>query len=116
MHGMKMELPSGSWTHSFEEDATGIEVYRPTRSFAFPPSRKGRAVLDFAAADNGMEGGAVSVTAMAPGPDDRPRAGPAARLVPLGMNRYALGGTAAAPQGVIEIIEAAPDILRLARH
>ena len=39
MHGMTTALPSGSWTHSFEEDADGIEVYRPTATFVFPPSR-----------------------------------------------------------------------------
>ncbi|MFM2088367.1 MAG: hypothetical protein RLZZ237_3236 [Pseudomonadota bacterium] len=109
MHGMTRVLPSGSWTHSFEEDGAGIEVYRPTATFAFPPSRKGRKVLDFDAA-------AAMVTTLAPGPDDRPLAGPAATLLPLGMNRYALGGTPEAPQDVIEIVEAGPDILRLARH
>jgi len=112
MHGMTSALPSGSWTHSFEEDSAGVEVYRPTATFAFPPSRKGRKVLDFDAAANG----AGMVTAMAPGPDDRPLAGPAAMLIPLGMNRYALAGTPEAPQDVIEIVEAGPDILRLARH
>ena len=112
MHGMTEALPSGSWTHSFEEDGAGIEVYRPTATFAFPPSRKGRKVLDFDAAANG----AGMVTTMAPGPDDRPRAGPATALIPLGMNRYALGGTPEAPQEVIEIVEVAADILRLARY
>lgn len=116
MHGMTSALPSGSWTHSFEEDAAGIEVYRPTATFAFPPSRKGRKVLDFDVATDAMESGAATVTTMAPGPDDRPRAGPTAMLLPLGMNRYALGGTPEAPQDVIEIVEAASDILRLARH
>ena len=115
MHGMTMALPSGSWTHSFEEDADGIEVYRPTATFAFPPSRKGRKVLEFGAASAGMEGGAASMTSMSPGPDDRPRAGPAMRLQPLGMGCYALAG-APGPQAVIEIVEATPDVLRLARH
>lgn len=109
MHGMTRALPSGSWTHSFEEDEAGVEVYRPTATFAFPASRKGRKVLDFDLA-------AATLTAMAPGPDDRPLAGPATRLIALGMNRYALGGTPAAPQEVIEIVEAEADILRLARH
>ena len=112
MHGMTGALPSGSWTHSFEEDGAGIEVYRPTATFAFPPSRKGRKVLDFDAAADGVG----MVTIMAPGPDDRPLARPAAPLISLGMNRYALGGTPEAPQDVIEIVEAGPDILRLARH
>ncbi|MFZ4873466.1 hypothetical protein ACL9RI_00125 [Janthinobacterium sp. Mn2066] len=109
---MTRVLPSGSWTHSFEEDGAGIEVYRPTATFVFPPSRKGRKVLDFDAAANG----AGMLTSMVPGPDDRPRAGPATALIPLGMNRYALAGTPEAPQEVIEIVEAATDILRLARH
>lgn len=109
MHDMTRALPSGSWTHSFEEDEDGVEVYRPTATFAFPASRKGRRVLDF-----NLE--SSTLTAMLPGPDDRPRAGPATRLIALGMNRYALGGTPEAPQDVIEIVEAEAGILMLARH
>ena len=52
---------------------------------------------------------------MAPGPDDRPRATPVTRLVPLGMGRYALGDVSGA-QDVIDIVEATPDVLRLARR
>ncbi|MGK5077982.1 hypothetical protein [Janthinobacterium sp. HLX7-2] len=117
MHGMTMARPSGSWTHSFEEDAAGIEVYRPTATFAFPPSRKGRKVLEFdAEADaGGMADGGLRMTSMSPGPDDRPCAGPVAHLLPLGMGRYALAGTQT-PQDVLEIVEATPDILRLARR
>lgn len=115
MHGMTTALPSGSWTHSFEEDADGIEVYRPTATFVFPPSRKGRKVLEFGAGTASMEGGEATLTSMAPGPDDRPRAGPVIRLVPLGMGRYAFGDASGA-QDVIDIVEATPDMLRLARH
>lgn len=115
MHGMTTALPSGSWTHSFEEDADGIEVYRPTATFAFPPSRKGRKVLEFGAPAGAMAQGAATLTSMAPGPDDRPRASPVAKLVPLGMGRYALGDAAGA-QDVIDIVEATPDVLRLSRH
>lgn len=115
MHGMSTALPSGSWTHSFEEDADGIEVYRPTATFAFPPSRKGRKVLEFGASAEKGEDGVATMTAMSPGPDDRPRTDAVDNLRPLGMGRYALGGTAA-PHDVVEIIEATPDILRLARH
>ena len=115
MHGMTTALPSGSWTHSFEEDADGIEVYRPTATFVFPPSRKGRKVLEFGAPAGAMAQGAATLTPMAPGPDDRPRAGPVTRLVPLGMGRYALGDGAGA-QDVIDIVEATPDVLRLSRH
>ena len=116
MHGMTTALPSGSWTHSFEEDADGIEVYRPTATFAFPPSRKGRKVLEFGAPAGAMAQGEVTLTSMAPGPDDRPRAAPAAPLQPLGMGRYALASTPAAPREVIEIVEATPQVLRLARR
>ncbi|MFL5313204.1 MAG: hypothetical protein ACJ79H_22445 [Myxococcales bacterium] len=94
----------GSWTHSFEEDAAGVQVYRPTHSFAFPPSRRGREILEF-----GDEG---KVAMGAPGPDDRPRF-THALMTPLGMNRYGLGGTADPPAGVIEIVEATPEVLKL---
>ena len=115
MHGMTMALPSGSWTHSFEEDADGIEVYRPTATFAFPPSRKGRKVLEFGAPASAMAPGEATLTSMASGPDDRPRAGPVTRLRPLGMGRYALGDAGGA-QEVIDIVEATPDVLRLSRR
>ena len=98
---------SGSWTHSFEEDVAGVQVYRPTDSFAFPPSRVGRATLDFSGDGQVAEG--------APGPDDRPRSTPG-RWTALGMNRYSLGGSAAAPGRVIEVIEATPHVLKLRFH
>ncbi|MGK5046730.1 hypothetical protein ACQ4WP_12615 [Janthinobacterium sp. GB4P2] len=115
MHGMTMALPSGSWTHSFEEDADGIEVYRPTATFTFPPSRKGRKVLEFCAPAGAMAQGEATLTSMTPGPDDRPRAGSVTRLVPLGMGRYALSDVAGA-QDVIDIVEATPDVVRLSRR
>ncbi|CDG81347.1 hypothetical protein [Janthinobacterium agaricidamnosum] len=96
----------GSWTHSFEEDEPGVRVYRPTHSYAFPACRRGRETLEFG--DDGK------LTALAPGPDDRPRRQPALQLTPLGMNRYAVGGTAAAPEHVIEVLEATLDRLKLA--
>jgi hypothetical protein len=114
MHGMTTALPSGSWTHSFEEDADGIEVYRPTATFAFPPSRKGRKVLEFGAPAGAMAQGEATLTSMAPGPDDRPRAGLVTPLRPLGMGRYALGDASGA-QDVIDIVEATPEVLRLSR-
>lgn len=101
------ELPGGSWTHSFEEDEAGVEVYRPTATFAFPPSRKGREVLRFATQDDGEPG----VTSLLPGPDDRPRAAPADTLRALGQGRYALGD-----HKELDIIEATPDILKLVRR
>ena len=94
---------SGSWTHSFEEDEAGVLVYRPTHSFAFPPAR-GRETLEF-----GEGGGLIERT---PGPDDRPR-DKAGRWTALGMNRFGLGGTADAPDRVIEVIESTPDILKI---
>jgi hypothetical protein len=97
--------PSGSWTHSFEEDEPGgILVYRPTHSFAFPPTRAGRNTIVFG------EGGQLNQ--LAPGPDDRPRPSPGSWGA-LGMNRFALGGTAGAPEQVIEIIEANQDVLKI---
>ena len=97
----------GAWTHSFEEDEAGVLVYRPTSTFAFPPSRRGRETLDFT--DDGQ------VAEGAPGPDDRSRSTPG-RWTALGMNRYSLGGTAAAPGRVIEVVEATPDVLKLRFH
>lgn len=100
--------PSGSWTHSFEEDEPGgVLVYRPTHSFAFPPTRAGRDTIVFG------EGG--ELTEQTPGPDDRPRATPG-RWIAVGMNRFALGGTAEAPQRAIEIIETRPDVLKIRKH
>ena len=100
--------PSGSWTHSFEEDEPGgVLVYRPTHSFAFPPPRAGRDTIVFG------EGG--ELTEQSPGPDDRPRATPG-RWVAVGMNRFALGGTAEAPQRAIEIIETRSDVLKIRKH
>lgn len=95
---------SSSWTHSFEEDEADVLVYRPTHSFAFPPTRAGRDTLEF-----GEEGG---LTEQTPGPDDRPRA-KVGRWKALGMNRFGLGGTADAPEQVIEIIVSTPDMLKI---
>lgn len=95
---------SGSWTHSFEEDVAGEQVYRPTHSFAFPPSRRGRETLDFSAVGQVVIG--------MPGADDRPQSA-GASLTALGMNRYKLGATPGAAERSIEIIEATPDKLRL---
>ena len=103
---MSIDQPSGSWTHSFEEDNAGIEVYRPTATFAFPPSRKGREVLEFSSGE-----GPATVASLTPGPDDRPRAAPGAMMQAQGKGRYA---TAAGK--VLEIIEATPAILKLARR
>jgi len=47
-----------------------------------------------------------------PGPDDRPR-DTAGRWTALGMNRFRLGGTAGAPDRVIEVVEQTPAILKI---
>lgn len=100
--------PSGSWTHSFEEDEPGgVLVYRPTHTFAFPPTRGGRDTIVFG------EGG--ELTQQSQGPDDRLQAKPG-RWIARGMNRFTLGGTAEAPERAIEIIEAGTDVLRIRKN
>ena len=95
--------PAGNWTHSYEEDGGDVQVYRPTHSFAFPPSRRGRETLEFGAAGQMVSG--------VPGPDDRQvRTG--AALTSLGMNCYRLDGGQTAGQ-VIEIIQSEPDMLTI---
>ena len=48
MDSMNQDNPPviGSWTHSFEEDEDGVQVYHPTNSYPFPLSRKGRETLE----------------------------------------------------------------------
>ncbi|SDS62510.1 hypothetical protein SAMN04489717_3299 [Actinopolymorpha singaporensis] len=91
----------GNWTHSYEEDASGIEVYRPTATFPFPPARRGRERLTF-------DGDQVVVSP--PGPDDRTR--PRATLRRLGTGRFGEPETGA--EG-FEIVEATPDVVRIRR-
>ena len=87
----------GRWTHSFEEDSGNEQVFRPD-SYAFPPSRRPRATLDF---------GAGQMTTAVPGPDDKLQHS-VASLTPLGMQRYQLGDGRA-----IEVVEAGADVLRV---
>jgi hypothetical protein len=92
-----------TWSHSFEED-DDAEVYRPTDSYAFPPSRRGRRVLRF----DGEE-----ITELSPGPDDRLRVD--VRWQPAGTNRFrsmAMPGD----QQIIEVVERTPDMLKVRRH
>ncbi|QJD99425.1 hypothetical protein HH212_04785 [Massilia forsythiae] len=96
---MENGLPAGSWTHSFEEDADGIEVFRPSASFSFPPSRRPRRTLAF-----GADG---QVGLGTPGPDDRLRHAQVA-LQALGANRFRLGDAR-----VVDVVEAGPDVLKL---
>jgi hypothetical protein len=109
MNGMMPGAPIyGSWTHSFEEDEPGgVRVYRPTQSFAFPPTRAGR--------DRIVIGEGGELREQAPGPDDRALDKPG-RWRSLGMNRFGLGGTAEHPDEVIEIIQAAPGVLKIRRQ
>jgi len=100
----KAPPPSGSWTHSYEEDEGAIRVYRPTDSFAFPPTRAGRETLQFRA--NG------ELIRQVPGPDDRPHDS-ASHWSALGGNRVGLGGMPGAPEAVFEIIEYRSDVLKL---
>ena len=90
---------SGAWTHSFEEDEDSVQAYRPSDSFAFPPSRRGRETLEF---DHPGE-----VVTGVPGPDDRLQR-TTSSLTPLGMNRFRIGEAR-----VIEVVEADGDILKV---
>jgi hypothetical protein len=93
----------GSWTHSFEEDEPGVEVFRPTATFAFPPTRRGRKRLTFTP---------DGVIESAPGPDDRNR--PVATWVRAGGTRLT-GQGSAGDEPAIDILEASPEVLRLRR-
>jgi hypothetical protein len=94
----------GAWTHSFEEDEGDVQVFRPAHAFAFPLSRRGRESLEFGA--NG------DVKTSAPGPDDRYRASTSS-LTALGMNRYRIGAAGGKSEQVVEVVEQAPDLLKL---
>ncbi len=94
---------AGHWTHSYEEDSDGVQVYRPTQGFAFPPSRRGRATLVV-----GPDGQAQTGR---PGPDDRQQMS-GVSLTALGMQRFRLDG-AGLPGQVIEVVDAGPDVLKL---
>jgi hypothetical protein len=93
-----------SWTHSREEDEGGVRTYRPTGSFAFPPTRAGRETLVFQA--NG------ELIVQSPGPDDRPRQS-LRRWERLGGSRVGLGGMPGAPEEVVEVVELTKDVLKL---
>lgn len=99
-----VSLISGSWTHSLEEDEADVLVYRPTDTFPFPPSRRGRETFEF------REGGELVV--LTPGPDDRPRE-TQGRWTALGMSRFQLAGTADAPGQVIEVLEHSPEVFKI---
>ena len=103
MSAMEPAAPSGSWTHSFEEDGSDGTLYRPTQGFSFPPSRRGRETLEF--------DGAGQVRIGTPGPDDRPRLS-SWTMTSQGANRYRLenGGM---PAQMLEIVESAPDKLKV---
>lgn len=89
---------TGSWSHSFEEDQGGEQVFRRTDAFTFPASRRPRDMLDFTSAQ---------ATTVTPGPDDRQQRS-SAPLTPLGMQRYRLGDGRE-----LEVVEAGTDVLRI---
>jgi len=92
--------PMGSWTHSFEEDIDDVQVFRPTATYSFPPSRRGRRRLTFNAGE---------VIESAPGPDDRLQ--PRATLSAVGPGRF--GGPAG--DAGLEILEATSEVLKIRR-
>lgn len=88
---------SGSWTHSFEEDSSDLQVFRPSASFAFPPSRRPRDTLDFSTGQ---------MTTGTPGPDDRMQQ-TQSTMTPTDATRLVVNGRE------IEVVEARPDMLRV---
>jgi hypothetical protein len=96
--------PIGSWSHSYEEDEGGVRVYRPTHSFAFPPSRRGRDTLVFEA------DGKLVIHSL--GADDTSHAR-ASRWTHVGEREVGLGGMPGAPEEIVEIIESTPDVLKV---
>lgn len=104
----------GRWVHSFEEDVDDIEVYRP-EEHAFPPTRGGRQILEVTPDGTLIE--------WAAGPDDRPIP-TGVEHAPAGMNRYTTTAPVSAGAGAtkedtgpgLEIVEAGPEILRIARQ
>lgn len=97
MNGAEQDL-AGSWTHSFEEDTAGEQVFRRTGAYTFPASRRPRDMLDFSAAQT---------TTVMPGPDDKLQRS-SAPLTSLGMQRYRLGDGRE-----LEVVEAGADVLKV---
>ncbi|KFF58952.1 hypothetical protein JF66_14730 [Cryobacterium sp. MLB-32] len=99
-------LPVGEWTHSHEEDEPGVLVYRRAESFPFPPTRGGR--------DSLRVDGSGQITALTPGPDDRPR--------PMGIRVLSDGSHAdgshddTAPADTMEIVESTDTVLKIRRR
>jgi hypothetical protein len=82
------------WVHSHEEDAGGVQVYRPA-GYPFPPAR-GRRGFELK-----PDGEAVLY---GPGPSDRPAA-TTGRWEPSGSGRVRLAGSE------LEIVSVEPDRL-----
>jgi|SRR6476646_5493284 hypothetical protein len=97
---------TGSWTHSFEEDKAEYEVYRPTDTFPFPLSRRGRETLEFS------HGGEMRMEE--PGPDDRLYI-KKCTWSSIGKNRFVISGVEVEGERIVEILDAKPDLLKI-RH
>lgn len=95
--GTVQERLSGSWTHSYEEDAGSEQIYRPD-SYPFPPSRRPREKLDF---------GTGQVVTTIPGPDDRLQRSTAS-IISVGNNRFRIGDGRE-----IEVVENGADMLKI---
>jgi len=95
-------VPVGEWTHSHEEDAAGVLVYRRAESFPFPPTRGGR--------DSLRVDGAGQIVALEPGPDDRPR--------PRGIRVLSDGPDSVGPTtgSAIEVVESTDNVLKIRRR
>lgn len=102
MQDAAADARQGEWVHSFEEDHGDLQVYRPLATFQFPPARRGRESLTFAA--GGLQ------THHVPGPDDRPRSG---SVTALGMNRFRLAAPTNSRGSVVEVVEVNPDKLTI---
>jgi len=111
-------IPAGEWTHSQEEDVAGIQVYRRTESFPFPPTRGGRD--SFRVSADGQ------IEVLSPGPDDRPRStGNRVHYQTGPVEGSAVGGSAVrndtdtdtdTETTTIQVVEATPTVIKIRRQ
>ena len=100
--GVSTEL-YGTWVHSHEEDADGLEVYRPA-GFPFPPAR-GRSSFTLGPDGAGSTG--------SPGPVDRGTQAPAQwELAGTELSVLPVGDTAVAPER-FDVVAIEPERLTL---